>query len=1373
MSSHLMSNRLSLSLFSLLMGLVMLAGRAEIFGLSPIAQVEASQPDPDDRTASVITWTGAARDGRWSNPRNWRGGRVPNAKQVARFAGDTPSAQADAAFAGELAGLIVEADYTSKITLERAVHISGSVKVLGGQVQTPLDAALTVQALQIEAPGVVRLGRNSKLNLTGDGEPLTGGGELDTQTNAPNSVEYTGHATRDLTQAGPAAAWRNLNLGPAQPMAGGYDVLQMASSENSTFATAIDTADGYAYFGTYTTPGYVIKVRLSDLTRVAALTLNTGENYLRSAVIDTTAGFVYFGTDTDPGVVIKIQLSDFTRVGALTMNSGENKLKAAVIDPSGGFAYFGTYTDPGIVIKVQLSDFTRVGALTLDSWHVQLRTAVIDPAGGYAYFATDNDDYSYVVKIRLSDFTLADQIALFNDFVNSPSASVIDTTGGYVYIGTFTAPARVAKIQLSDFTVASAITLTTGLDNIRSAVIDPAGGYAYFGTLTEPGKVVQIRLSDFTEMGALTLDTGENNLGSAVIDPTGGYAYFGTVTLPAKVVQVRLSDFSRLGALDFVPGGDNFRSAVIDSDGGYAYFGTDTSPGSVLKVQLSDFTVVGVLAFNSGESGLRTAVIDPTAGYAYFGTYTNPARVVKVQLSDFTRVGSLTFTGSENGALEAVIDPTGGYAYFATLNDWLVKVRLSDFTRVDVLDLALSGNTDIVSAAIDPTSGYAYFGMQNDGYIVPVQLSDFTMLSAISSGFETSAAVADPANGYAYFGTWTTPGLVLRLHTADNTWDLFGSDVLQLADGEDELLSAALDTTNGYLYFTTNTGQVVKVQTSNFIEAGVLTLDSGDAANPLVVDSAGDYAYLGVDTLPGRLLRVPITPPTLGFGASDYTVAEEVGTFNVNVTNTGDQTFTTTVRITSANNTATAPGDYTGVDETVTFLPGETSQTVVVTINDDAGYENTEAFTLTLHTPGVQPIVPIMITDNDSPPSVEFEAANFSVAEDAGAAIITATLAQASGIEATVVVASTDGTAIAGDDYDSVYQTLTIPAGQTEVTFTVNVIDNAVYNSTKTLTLDLSNPTDASLGAQSTTTLNITNDDANVAPVAVNDTYAVSAGSVFKVAASGVLSNDTDTENDLLTVVSNTSPLNGVLTIKSDGSFTYTPTVTFVGLDYFTYRASDGQISNLATVTLTVGSLTMPGIRMYGPGWNLLGWPLQTSRAVTVGLTSIAGKYQTVYHYDAQASGWEIYDASLPPQLNTLSTFNFGQAYWITVTQNVTLTLSILTSTAPYAPQAALPMPPATYYGRLLGAPTSLTPLTVYIGDTLCATARMETEWYLVHVLGADEKVGCGQAGATLLFKQNGQTVATQPWRGSGVNALDLYLWQVTTQRLFLPFITR
>ena len=40
------------------------------------------------------------------------------------------------------------------------------------------------------------------------------------------------------------------------------------------------------------------------------ITLDSGENNLTSAVIDTAAGYAYFGTSTSPGIIIKIDLSN-------------------------------------------------------------------------------------------------------------------------------------------------------------------------------------------------------------------------------------------------------------------------------------------------------------------------------------------------------------------------------------------------------------------------------------------------------------------------------------------------------------------------------------------------------------------------------------------------------------------------------------------------------------------------------------------------------------------------------------------------------------------------------------------------------------------------------------------------------------------------------------------------------------------------------------------------------------------------------------------------------------------------------------------------------------------------------------------------------
>ncbi|MCO8267143.1 PKD domain-containing protein [Haloferax sp. AB510] len=96
----------------------------------------------------------------------------------------------------------------------------------------------------------------------------------------------------------------------------------------------------------------------------------------------------------------------------------------------------------------------------------------------------------------------------------------------------------------------------------------------------------------------------------------------------------------------------------------------------------------------------------------------------------------------------------------------------------------------------------------------------------------------------------------------------------------------------------------------------------------------------------------------------------------------------------------------------------------------------------------------------------------------------------------------------------------------------------------------------------------------NDAPSANNDSYSISAETRLDVTTeSGLLANDSDPDDavDSLSVSVVSDPMNGVLDLASDGSFTYTPTDGFTGRDSFTYEVSDedGETDE-ATVTLTV-----------------------------------------------------------------------------------------------------------------------------------------------------------------------------------------------------------
>jgi VCBS repeat-containing protein len=101
----------------------------------------------------------------------------------------------------------------------------------------------------------------------------------------------------------------------------------------------------------------------------------------------------------------------------------------------------------------------------------------------------------------------------------------------------------------------------------------------------------------------------------------------------------------------------------------------------------------------------------------------------------------------------------------------------------------------------------------------------------------------------------------------------------------------------------------------------------------------------------------------------------------------------------------------------------------------------------------------------------------------------------------------------------------------------------------------------------------------NQPPVADNDSYKGKEDKTLNVGAPGVLSGDTDPEDDALTAKPVSKPSNGKLTLNANGSFTYKPKKNFNGTDSFTYRACE--TANLticsAPATVTIKVKAVPG----------------------------------------------------------------------------------------------------------------------------------------------------------------------------------------------------
>ena len=119
-----------------------------------------------------------------------------------------------------------------------------------------------------------------------------------------------------------------------------------------------------------------------------------------------------------------------------------------------------------------------------------------------------------------------------------------------------------------------------------------------------------------------------------------------------------------------------------------------------------------------------------------------------------------------------------------------------------------------------------------------------------------------------------------------------------------------------------------------------------------------------------------------------------------------------------------------------------------------------------------------------TPPTVSFSAATSSRAENLGPAPVVVAITTSNGLPttapATVQYATSNGTATAGSDYTSTSGTLTFPtATPSGTTQTINVplINDAVVEPSETFTVGLSSPSGATLGAITTHTVTITDDD--------------------------------------------------------------------------------------------------------------------------------------------------------------------------------------------------------------------------------------------------------------------------------------------------------
>lgn len=115
---------------------------------------------------------------------------------------------------------------------------------------------------------------------------------------------------------------------------------------------------------------------------------------------------------------------------------------------------------------------------------------------------------------------------------------------------------------------------------------------------------------------------------------------------------------------------------------------------------------------------------------------------------------------------------------------------------------------------------------------------------------------------------------------------------------------------------------------------------------------------------------------------------------------------------------------------------------------------------------------------------------------------------------------------------------------------------------------------------QSTTvTISAVNDP----PVAVDDNQNTTMNVPLVVNGSVLTSNDVDPEMQPLTVTAVGNPVNGTVGLSA-GVVTFTPTAAFTGAASFEYTVSDGSLTDVGVVNVTVAGAVFSGVMSIGAG---------------------------------------------------------------------------------------------------------------------------------------------------------------------------------------------
>jgi subtilisin-like proprotein convertase family protein len=782
-------------------------------------------------------------------------------------------------------------------------------------------------------------------------------------------------------------------------------------------------------------------------------------------------------------------------------------------DSGGGVAVSGTLSISNIVVLSNTADLAgggivNDGVLTVTNSTIMSNSVTAPLISGGGGIANNG-------QLTLADSTVMSNTASVDGggLINSGAATVTgsdfigntagDDGGGLRNFGTLT-------VTLSTVSGNSATVYGGGVDNGSSA--GPSGTLTVTRSLFTGNASTADGGGLYNENGtlAITNTTVSTNTASG----NGGGVYnLSTLIVENATITDNTADNDANGSGDggglYISGAANVRNTIIAGN-------TDTgaeAPDCSGAASSQGYNIVGSGTGCSGFTGSGDQVgVDPLLGpLADNGGPTlshtllagspaiNAADPVSCPATDQPGTTRPQGTQCDIGAVEKPVVQFSAASYSVNENGGTATITatLTSPAAITVtVNFATSDNTATAGSDYTTTVGALTFipGDTQQSFDVPI-ISD----TVYEASEMVTLTLSSPGN--AVLGAQSAASLTISDDDSAPTLSIGNVAVAEGNSGTTDAIFTVTLTGDTELTATVayTTADGTATAGSDFVSAtGTLTFTPGTLTRPVTITVNGDGNYehneaftvsLGgatnatITTAAGTgTINNDDSAPTLSIDDVAVTEGNSGATDAVfTVTLSGATDVDATVVYTTTSGTATAGSDFVFATGTLTFTPGTLTQPITVAVNGDTIYEYNENFTVSLGEAVDAAIVggagAGTINDDDTAPVIELIAGTFSVNEDAGSAVITATLTGQTEITATVLYTTTDGTAIAGSDYFTTTNTVTFAPGAAVMTFTVPITNDTTYETDETFSVTIGAPVSATLGAATSAAVTIVSED--------------------------------------------------------------------------------------------------------------------------------------------------------------------------------------------------------------------------------------------------------------------------------------------------------